>query len=192
MGKPTASVSIVDATACQKVNHTMWRYPASPRTLPSAPAENERSRIEITGHTKNTPRNAHGTTTPTATSTWLKPDDETTPIDGTVFLPFENTTSAAGSVAYDTTIGRSPLPPPAVKSVSYACVQSSSTRTPLVRRARQYDFQPELPCCLIVASRNARPGEDVAGFSTMVSFLYAGLARSAIDEGGAGRPALPN
>ena len=30
-----------------------------------------------------------------ANSTWLKHDDETTPIDGTVFLPFENTTSAA-------------------------------------------------------------------------------------------------
>ena len=45
-------------------------------------------------------------------------------------------TSAAGSDPYDTTIGRSPLAPPAVKSVSYAAVQSSSTRTPLCCNAR--------------------------------------------------------
>ena len=42
----------------------------------------------------------------------------TAPIVGTLFFPFEYATSAGGLDAYDTTIGRVPDPPPAVKSRS--------------------------------------------------------------------------
>ena len=36
----------------------------------------------------------------------------------------------------------------------------------------------------MVAIRNARPGEDVAGFSTTSRFLYAGSNRSSMVVGG--------
>src|SRR5262249_24489353 len=44
--------------------------------------------------------------------------DVTTPTRGVSCCGLENTTLAGGLDAYETTIGRSPLPPPAVKSVS--------------------------------------------------------------------------
>ncbi len=49
------------------------------------------------------------------------------------------TTSATGLVAYDTTIGRSPSPPPAPEnSPKYACSHPSTTRTSFARSRRQY------------------------------------------------------
>ena len=48
----------------------------------------------------------------------------------------------------------------------YASSQPSTTSTPFSRRSRQKSGQPPRRTAAIVASRKARPGVDVAGFST--------------------------
>ena len=99
------------------------------------------------------------------------------------------TTSAGGLDAYDTTIGRSPLPPPAVKSPSYAWSQPSSTTHAV--RAQLASSSPATrssPYAAIVASRKRARATTCAAFSTTVRFLYAGLVRSASEA--AGRPAV--
>ena len=65
----------------------------------------------------------------------------------------------------------------------YASSQPSTTRTPFARRPRQYVSQRS-PNVAIVASRNASPGEDVAGFSTTSRLRYRSRARSARLVGG--------
>ena len=72
-----------------------------------------------------------------ANSICSKHDDSTTATRGSSRGGSEYTTSAGGLEAYDTTIGRSPGPPPAVKSVWYASVQSFTTRTSFSRSFRQ-------------------------------------------------------
>ena len=58
---------------------------------------------------------------------------------GAVFVGFvANITSAGGLVAYETTIGRLPLLPPAPENCAvYASSQPSTTRTPFARSRRQ-------------------------------------------------------
>ena len=58
---------------------------------------------------------------------------------GAVFVGFvAKITSAGGLVAYETTIGRLPLLPPAPENCAvYASSQPSTTRTPFARSRRQ-------------------------------------------------------
>src|SRR4051794_3234643 len=108
--------------------------------------------------------------TPT-NSTCRKHDDSTAAMPGAVFGGSAYTTSAGGLDAYDTTIGRLPPPPPAVKSPLYACSHPSSTSTSLARNRSQYWCQPVVPYFSIVARRKPSPGDDCAGSSTTVSPL---------------------
>ena len=78
-------------------------------------------------------------------------------------------TSAGGLEAYETTIGRVPwLPAAPEKRAVYASSHPSTTSTPFARSLRQKSCQPS-PNRAMVASMNARPGVDVAGFSTTSS-----------------------
>ena len=110
-----------------------------------------------------------------ANSYCRKQESSTTATRGSSRFGSEYTTSAGGLDAYETTMGRSPGPPPAVKSVWYASVQSFTTRTPLIRSLRQYSCHDMSPVssgkAAIVASRNRRPGDDVDAFSTTVRSL---------------------
>src|SRR4029078_4617157 len=65
----------------------------------------------------------------------------------------------------------------------YASSQPSTARTPFARRPRQYASQRS-PNVAIVASRNASPGEDVAGFATTSRLRYRSRTRSARLVGG--------
>src|SRR5581483_7825930 len=75
--------------------------------------------------------------TPT-NSTWRKHVSVTTPTSVVCFGGLANTTSAGGLVAYDTTIGRVPVPPlPTLNSLLYAWSHPSTTLTPLSLSLRQ-------------------------------------------------------
>ena len=63
-------------------------------------------------------------------------------------------------------MGRFPgLPAAPENCCVYASSQPSTARTPFARSALQYASQRS-PNLATVASMNARPGDDVAGFST--------------------------
>ena len=62
-GSPTTSVSTVDTTACQNVNHATRRRVGSVTTSAIAPGRSECEKIASKGHAKNTARNPIGIAT---------------------------------------------------------------------------------------------------------------------------------
>ena len=118
-----------------------------------------------------------------ANSIWRKHVSSTTPIVGSVRGGSANRRSAAGLVAYDVTTVRGPFPPP--NDSLYACSQPAVTSSPFARNFFQYPSKPLSPYFATVASRKARPGELVSGFSVTNVPLNAGVVRSSSDIGGA-------
>ena len=94
-------------------------------------------------------------------------------------------TSAAGLVAYETTIGRLPgLPGGARELLRVRLLPAVDDEHAVRAERRQYPSQPSSPKRPTVASRKASPGVEVAGFSTTSRLRYAGLGELLERAGG--------